>query len=135
MGGLPPPCGPAKVCSTVLSTYPGVVPHPCDLLPVQIGQREGKAVLLVGSGGAPLSLLRELCRDGWPRREVQAGARRIRIGKPPRGDSVGICRTRSCQPGSRSRRNERRMEAAIARTSSSPKRIPMQILGPPPNGT
>ncbi len=56
------------------------------------------------------------------------------MGSPPRGERVGIWRTRIRQPGSTSSLNRSTIAAAIARTSSSPNRIPMQIRGPPPNG-
>jgi hypothetical protein len=58
------------------------------------------------------------------------------IGIPPRGESVGIWRIESRRSGSASsRRKRRRIERAIALTSSCPKRIPMQVRDPPPNGT
>jgi len=67
-------------------------------------------------------------------RPVQARGS-TRIGSPPSGESVGIWRTVMVRPGRASRRNRCRSIVATSFTSVWPKRLPMQILWPPPKGT
>ena len=57
------------------------------------------------------------------------------MGSPPRGDSVGIWRMLMVWPGSIASRQRPRIIAAIVRISICPKRMPMQVRDPPPNGT
>ena len=68
----------------------------------------------------------------WP----LAPRSRTITGSPPRGESVGIWRIDSGRIGSaRSSEKRRSTAVAIALISSWPKRIPMQVREPPPNGT
>ena len=66
---------------------------------------------------------------------LQSRARTM-TGSPPRGDSVGIWRIEgTCDGSARSSVNRFRIARAISFPSSSPKRIPMRVREPPPNGT
>ena len=59
---------------------------------------------------------------------------KTRIFSPPLGERVGIWRTVIVRPGSRSSRSLCSSIVATSFTSIWPKRLPMQIRLPPPNG-
>ena len=58
-----------------------------------------------------------------------------RIGSPCAGEIVGAWRISSPWPGVSSRRKRSRIARAMIAISAWPKRIPMQVREPPPNGT